>query len=62
MNLLRVRFTHLSVRQRANLLARNQARRRHDVAALIQPEHADDYRAAVTGRLAKHDSIFRAER
>ena len=38
MSLLGVRFTHLSVRQRANLLARNQARRRHDVAALIPPE------------------------
>ena len=32
------------------------------MAALILPEHADDYRAALSDRLAKHASIFSADR
>ena len=55
--LLGVRFTNLSVRQRGNMIARNQARRKRDVAALIHPAQGDDYREAVTDRLSRDTSI-----
>ena len=58
--ILGVKFTNLSVRQRGNLIARNQARRKRDVAALIHPAQGEDYREAVTDRLNRDTSIKKA--